>query len=487
MRETEKEFNAKTQGHKAKNLGVRCPKRCLYFTHFWLKLMRIRRFRRVNGLHLQAFDLAQIVPLPIRRKRPLIYGPLKTETIFTILAATVLHCAVTVAQTWTPSGAPNIGWWSVSSSADGNKLFAAGIPSSPYIYGLSTNAGATWTTNVEPQSFVGTLYGSWVCTASSADGNTLMALTYNGVWTSTNSGLSWSSNNVPGVSFFRSVALSADGQKAVAADGNYNVKGGIYISTNSGTTWSQTTAPIEPWFSVASSADGTVLAAATMVSTLPVVPVYVSTNSGMTWQPTVSLSTNINTTCIAASVDGSKLVVGGYDIVYGGNGLIFTSTNYGNTWTSNSLGFYPTQMAGVASSADGNRLAAIDDYFLTSTNAGMTWYSNAVPSISWLGIASSADGTRMAVAGAYNASSGSIYTWQSTPAPQLNLTAGTTNVALSWMIPSTNFVLQQNSDLTTANWLDVTNVPVLDLTNLQNQVTLPAPANSAFFRLTSKP
>jgi hypothetical protein len=31
--------------------------------------------------------------------------------------------------------------------------------------------------------------------------------------------------------------------------------------------------------------------------------------------------------------------------------------------------------------------------------------------------------------------------------------------------------------------LDVTNVPVLNLTNLQNQVTLPLSADSSFYRL----
>lgn len=43
---------------------------------------------------------------------------------------------------------------------------------------------------------------------------------------------------------------------------------------------------------------------------------------------------------------------------------------------------------------------------------------------------------------------------------------------------------QENSDLTMATWTDVTNVPVLNLTNLQNQVIVPASSiTSRFYRM----
>ena len=40
---------------------------------------------------------------------------------------------------------------------------------------------------------------------------------------------------------------------------------------------------------------------------------------------------------------------------------------------------------------------------------------------------------------------------------------------LSWVVPSTKYVLQQSFDL--ISWTTVTNTPVLNLTNLQNEVT----------------
>ena len=52
---------------------------------------------------------------------------------------------------------------------------------------------------------------------------------------------------------------------------------------------------------------------------------------------------------------------------------------------------------------------------------------------------------------------------------------------LSWIVPSTNFVMQQSSDL--QNWSDMTNQPILNLTNLQDEVFLPPPGSNVFYRL----
>jgi len=70
---------------------------------------------------------------------------------------------------------------------------------------------------------------------------------------------------------------------------------------------------------------------------------------------------------------------------------------------------------------------------------------------------------------------------QSTPTPQLNLTSAKPNLDLTWLVPSTNFVLQQSTDL--ASWMDLTNAPVLNLTNLQDEVVLSPTNRSGFYRL----
>src|ERR1019366_3139248 len=76
---------------------------------------------------------------------------------------------------------------------------------------------------------------------------------------------------------------------------------------------------------------------------------------------------------------------------------------------------------------------------------------------------------------------GRIFISCSAPPPSLNLSSLNINLLLSWTVPSTNFVLQQSSDLT--SWADMTNPPVLNLTNLQNEVMLSPSNRSGFYRL----
>jgi hypothetical protein len=69
----------------------------------------------------------------------------------------------------------------------------------------------------------------------------------------------------------------------------------------------------------------------------------------------------------------------------------------------------------------------------------------------------------------------------SLPPAALGITFSGTNPVLSWASPPGGFGLQRNSDLTTTNWLTVTNTPTV--TNGQNQVILPPSGGSQFYRL----
>jgi hypothetical protein len=99
-------------------------------------------------------------------------------------------------------------------------------------------------------------------------------------------------------------------------------------------------------------------------------------------------------------------------------------------------------------------------------------------------VVSSADGGKLAAI-ASGPGGGGIWTLQTAPAPQMNTTPANGNLTLSWIIPSTNFVLEQNLDLTSTNWTDATNMPVLNLTNLQDELTLPLTNGSGFYRLAT--
>ena len=350
-----------------------------------------------------------------------------------------------------------------SASADGQKLFVAG---QHWSLPVSTNAGSTWTTNTEPQAGGDFVFGSWTSIACSADGNTQAAINLNAYWVSTNSGATWVSNTVPGVSFFSCVAMSPDGTKWVLADGTDNA-GLIYISTNSGATVTPAPVPAYNWTGVASSADGTKLYATgnDQSQSITVPHLYASTNSGQSWAEPTGLPPNTFWSGIACSVDGTRLIAIGIPGIY-------TSTNGGATWTANNVP--PNAWAGVASSADGTRLvASSQNWIYTSTNAGASWISNNVPDDIWQSVASSADGGVLVAGPVYSSSYGfypPFYFSQTTVSPCLNLSAcvTSTNLMLSWIVPSTNFIVQQSADLT--SWADLSVTPVLNLTNLQDQI-----------------
>jgi hypothetical protein len=271
-----------------------------------------------------------------------------------------------------------------------------------------------------------------------------------------------------------------------------NISGPVYTSTNAGATWTLAgNAPSNWWQSVASSADGNKLVAAVGGSERTGL-IYVSPDAGTTWTQAGNAPSN-TWQCVASSADGGKLVSVSQLVEPAVGGSIFTSTNSGMTWTSNSVPSEP--WSSVASSADGTKLMAVayNESFSTgsgfsyaggifnSTNSGATWTQTVGPSNFWFSIATSADGNKSAV----TVSGGGIYNSETAPTPQLSIEFSNRSLALAWIMPSTQFVLQQNSDLTTTNWVTVTNTPAFNLSSLQNQVTLSSSNRSGFYRLAN--
>ena len=342
---------------------------------------------------------------------------------------------------------------------------------------VSTNSGAAWLASGAPAMLaIGASNQYWISIASSADGTKLVAAVVSGgIYTSTNCGATWSINNAPNPNNWNAVASSADGSRLVAVAGPYFPPGSIYISTNFGNTWTATGAPTTNWYSVASSADGSELLAGTYGG-----PAFLSTNSGNTWIQQTNLPVARWTT-MATSADGKMLMAAASE-VGSGFGRIYISTNSGSFWVQANA---PTNQSWMAfcSSADGTKMAAIGGVFAYSTNSGNTWMSNNAPKlgVKWGGMASSADGNKLGLAAN---GSGGIYTSQSTPAPQMNLTLISGNLKFSWLVPSADFVLQQSPDL--GSWTDVTNPPVLNPTNLQNEIILSPAGDSGFYRLQTQ-
>jgi hypothetical protein len=420
----------------------------------------------------------------------IVYGWKTMRLLRTILLTAAgsflaVNTAFTQPTNWVQTSAPVLPWRSVASSADGSKLFALaddGGSTFSKLY-ISTNGGANWISNNIRRAF------GYLSIASSADGNKLAAAaTYPGgdglVVISTNGGATW---NWPGFFFpndqqaWAHVAMSADGTKLVASA----VQGtGVWTSTNSGTTWMKTDLMVPPNYDLypdglAVSSDGNRMTVAAKYGRL-----FTSADAGATW-----VSNNIGDysfnirRALASSADGSKLIMG---LGWQGGGALYQSTNSGATWTSNDLN---EVWNSVASSADGVKLIAGIDYtadgIFTSTDSGVTWTSTILTnSISnrW-SVACSADGCKFVA----TVLRGCIYTCQTTPTPQLNVMPTNGSLAFSWLMPSTNFFLQQNQDLAAGGWVTLTNTPTLNCTNLNCQLSI-APTNaSGFFRLSTPP
>ena len=392
-----------------------------------------------------------------------------------------------LAQTWTTTSAPNIYCNLIASSADGTKLAltSAQVDFHPFItydsaIFVSTNSGSNWTQTSASTN------EAWIGIASSVDGAKLIAVSgYGGsIYVSADSGTTWTMTSAPKTNWF-AVASSADGNKLVATISQgygFGSVGRIYFSTNSGTAWTQSSSPDANWYSVASSADGTKLVAAgdggAIETPSGIGWIYTSTNSGATWMQTCGPSNNW--IAVASSADGNKLAAAAVEDFQNNltTGEIYISTNSGNTWTQANVA--NENWASIVSSADGTKLAALagaSGRVYVSTNSGVVWTLANAPSVSWESAALSADGNKLAAV----VSGGLISTVYSTPSPQLNLAPTNNNLMLFWLVPSTNFMIQQSSDL--QNWMNITITPLLNLTNLQEQVILSPTNGHTFYRL----
>ena len=391
------------------------------------------------------------------------------------------------AQNWVSNSMPGAyynqslgrAWERIASSSDGVKLIiSTGGSSSDAIY-TSTNFGMSWISNNLP-------IAAWGPVASSADGTTLAAAIGNSggglIYISTNSGSSWLPSSAPSA-YWGSLACSTDGTKLVAGVNLTSgfTPGPIYFSTNSGGTWLLSTAPLESWSVMASSADGTKLVAIANAAAI-----FTSTDSGMTWvSNTVSSTTPWK--CIASSADGTKLVAMSGNYSYGvGQGSVYISTNSGGIWMlqTNAPNVAWTS---VAVSTDATKLMATTYYssaIYTSIDSGADWTSNNLsvsPFTGWFASMSSTDGSKLAALG-----QAGLYTWQraaSTPPPKLSASFSGSQLIISWPTNATSFGLQQNLTLAPAGWAGAMN-PVT-VVGEQNQVSVPLTNSSGYYRLKS--
>lgn len=147
------------------------------------------------------------------------------------------------------------------------------------------------------------------------------------------------------------------------------------------------------------------------------------------------------------------------------SGPIFFSENTGFSWKNiNQPGHYEFTLS---TSPKGSVMVAALSFTNIST-ADST--DEKMATRNWYSVVSAADGSKLVLTGGSSQS-----------APVLSIVRSDGNMLLSWPASFTGFILQQNDDLTTTNWINVTNA--VNGNESQFVVTLPIASGNKFFRL----
>ena len=371
--------------------------------------------------------------------------------------------AALATDTWAWSAQPDLGnhnWHALASSADGSRLYAASesCGSNPCDLGVvdvggiwvSTDYGMTWS------AIANTSGRKWFSMATNANGTKVAAVDRGGsIWTSVDSGSTWTERAAAGTRNWDSIASSSDGDNLVAVSPD----GFIFTSSDSGETWSnRTPANVTGFTGVSSSNDGSRLAVTTWSSGL-----YTSSNYGVDWTlrslPVIDSGQPTHLQMVSMNGDGSRLVTGSRANNNNG-GRVFTSADYGATWTvAASLGF---DYIGFASSGDGSRISASifgQAAVSTSSDYGVTWKVQTTGTNGVIPIATNIDGSLLFVGG-YG---GHLWTGK---LPRAQVVAIATS-AISAVVPA-----QESTPAAALAFTETTNTAAVRITPMANPTTV---------------
>ena len=179
------------------------------------------------------------------------------------------------------------------------------------------------------------------------------------MWTSADSGETWTSREYAALPGTYGIAMSSDGTKLAANTHS----GNIWTSTDSGANWAEVVVPkdsTQKWFEIASSSDGTKLAAALQFG-----HIWTSTDSGANWAEMKPTASTQKWKGITMSSDGTKLAAAVY------NGNIWMSTDSGANWAEVKPTESTQAWSSITMSSDGTKLAA-------AVNGGNIWTSTTL-------------------------------------------------------------------------------------------------------------
>ena len=306
---------------------------------------------------------------------------------------------------WTPrgttdstGGVPNRYWLDVAMSDNGQSMIAVEADN----LNEGGGRGKIWVSFGAGEDGgglldVGKVWTSWTITPNtgggqspypkpcacccSADGN-IMAVAASGgdIW------ISWmgGGKNMSGVSQWNKRELQGggggNGWSGIACSANGTIIAAcainsfVYVSWDAGMNWSTHSCPYQQWTSVCMDSTGMRMRATVLSGNI-----WTSENGGVTWTQRVVGAGNLEWSDIKCSRDGVKLIAAaGYGHTgFGAANPTYFSYDMGVTWSGFGYSRSDTGWLGVASSADGTKLAAVFNgphHANVSTNIYMMGY-----------------------------------------------------------------------------------------------------------------
>lgn len=238
--------------------------------------------------------------------------------------------------------------------------------------------------------------------ATDSEGLNLMASGDNRLYTSDDSGATWTERQPAGDvnRSWRTLASDGDGSVLVAGASS----GRLYTSDDSGVTWTERQPNGDAdfhWSDAASDSDGSVLMVVMDVSGGGSTKLFVSVNSGVNWterEPKGSPETFRSMYVDCSNSSGGVNMIAAYAGEGEFSGRVWTSDDTGATWSE----VRPNGDTGFAW-----RTAAIDDdgsnlivaefigSLWTSDDRGVTWFEARPGNGRWISVASDSDGSTL--------------------------------------------------------------------------------------------
>jgi hypothetical protein len=184
-----------------------------------------------------------------------------------------------------------------------------------------------------------------------------------------------------------SIAISSTGQYQIACSTGYNL---LYISSNYSVSWTQVTSAAVnvslalPFQAVSISSSGQYQ---TVVTNNTNGAVYISNDYGGSWTKVTSAPLNVGVNFTGLSISGD----GQYQTATANNVGIYTSTNFGVTWTLKYSAARNWQGVSISSTGQYQSAVAYNSYIYRSEDFGTSWSQGNLLG-NWLNVSVSSTG-----------------------------------------------------------------------------------------------